>query len=52
MSVTLFPEINDVAKYLPEHGSFVLSGIHKNGVTDWNGVLPNDDVYEVWVKAT
>lgn len=56
MLVTLLPEINDVVfliqgtKYLPEHGSFVLEGIHKNGVTDWNGVLPSDDLYEVWVR--
>jgi len=56
MRVTLRPEINDLVfliqgtKFLPERGSFVLEGIHKNGITDWEGTLPNDDAYEIWVE--
>ena len=55
MLVSLRPENNDVAfviqgsKFLPERGSFVLEGVHKSGITDWDGILPNDDVYEIWV---
>ena len=57
MHVKLRPESNDVVfliqgtKFLPSPiYSFVLEGIHKNGITDWKGTLPNDDVYEVWVR--
>src|SRR5688572_5594736 len=56
MRITLGPEINDVVfliqgtKYLPDRGSFVLKGIHKNGETKWDGMLPNDDVFEIWVR--
>jgi len=57
MRVRLRPENNDVVfliqgtKFLPAPTySFVLEGIHKNGVTHWEGPLPNDDVYEVWIR--
>lgn len=56
MHVILRPEINDVVfliqgtKYIPALGSFVLNGIHRNGVTEWDGDLPNDDVYEIWIQ--
>ena len=57
MKVSLSPDFNDLVfsirgtKFLPAPTySFVLEGIHKNGVAEWEGVLPNDDVYEIWLS--
>jgi hypothetical protein len=56
MKVSIGPEWNDVVffiegtKYLTERGSYILEGIHNNGVWDWDGILPNDDVYKIWIE--
>lgn len=55
--VGLSPETNDVVFYLqgtnflpaPTY-SYVLEGIYTNGADEWEGILPNDDVYEIWIR--
>lgn len=55
MRVTLLPEINDLVFWIQgtiflDRGSFVLGNIHKNGITEWEGILPNDDMYDIWIE--
>jgi hypothetical protein len=36
-------------QFLPERSSYVLSGMDRNGVTEWEGQLPVTGVYEIVV---